>query len=155
MENQTALNEIFNTLSNIGMVDTKREFYEDWLNRSEGYVRYLKHANKQPSTDALAVFSSKLKLYSELLQQKKKAQMPELASVFTKYSTKLELIICDNSTSKWMQLMDEKSKATVHCKWYLHSKKYAVQFFVLSKSNHPTTFYTTPLLRNIINGLQK
>ena len=45
MNNQTALNEIFNTLSNIGIVDTKREFYEDWLNRSEGYVRYLKHAN--------------------------------------------------------------------------------------------------------------
>ena len=55
MNNQTALNEIFNTLSNIGIVDTKREFYEDWLNRSEGYVRYLKHAKKQPSTDALAV----------------------------------------------------------------------------------------------------
>ena len=43
MNNQTALNEIYNTLSNIGVVDTKREFYIDWLNRSEGYVRYLKH----------------------------------------------------------------------------------------------------------------
>ena len=74
MNNQTALNEIFNTLSNIGIVDTKREFYEDWLNRSEGYVRYLKHANKQPSTDALAVCSSKLKHYSKLLQQKNTAQ---------------------------------------------------------------------------------
>ena len=41
MNNQTALNEIYDTLSNIGVVDTKREFYEDWLNRSEGYVRHL------------------------------------------------------------------------------------------------------------------
>ena len=101
MNNQTALNEIFNTLSNIGIVDTKREFYEDWLNRSEGYVRYLKHA-------------SKLKHYSKLLQQKNTTQMTELASVFSKYSTKLDLIICDNSTSKWMRLMEEKAKATVH-----------------------------------------
>ena len=114
MNNQTALNEIFNTLSNIGIVDTKREFYEDWLNRSEGYVRYLKHAKKQPSTDALAVCSSKLKHYSKLLQQKNTAQMTELASVFAKYSTKLDLLICDNSTSKWMRLMEEKAKATVH-----------------------------------------
>ena len=114
MNNQTALNEIFNTLSNIGIVDTKREFYEDWLNRSEGYVRYLKHANKQPSTDALAVCSSKLKHYSKLLQQKDTIQMTELASVFANYSTKLDLLICDNSTSKWMRLMEEKAKATVH-----------------------------------------
>jgi len=113
MNNQTALNEIFNTLSNIGIVDTKREFYEDWLNRSEGYVRYLKHANKQPSTDALAVCSSKLKHYSKLLQQKNTTQMTELASVFSNYSTKLDLIICDNSTSKWMRLMEDKAKATV------------------------------------------
>ena len=114
MNNQTALNEIFNTLSNIGIVDTKREFYEDWLNRSEGYVRYLKHAKKQPSTDALAVCSSKLKHYSKLLQQKNTTQMTELASVFANYSTKLDLIICDNSTSKWMRLMEDKTKATVH-----------------------------------------
>ena len=39
MDNQTALNEIYDTLSTIGVVDTKREFYIDWLNRSEGYVR--------------------------------------------------------------------------------------------------------------------
>ena len=109
MNNQTALNEIYNTLSNIGVVDTKREFYIDWLNRSEGYVRYLKHNNKQPSTDALAVCSSKLKHYSKLLQQKNTTQMTELASVFANYSTKLDLIICDNSTSKWMRLMEEKA----------------------------------------------
>ena len=59
MNNQTALNEIFNTLSNT-------------------------------------------------------TQMAELASVFANYSTKLDLIICDNSTSKWMRLMEEKAKATVH-----------------------------------------
>ena len=35
MNNQTALNEIYNTLSNIGVVDTKREFYIDWLKRSK------------------------------------------------------------------------------------------------------------------------
>ena len=33
-------------------------------------VRYLKHTNKQPSSDALAICSSKLKHYSQLLKQK-------------------------------------------------------------------------------------
>jgi hypothetical protein len=114
MNNQTALNEIYDTLSNIGVVDTKREFYEDWLNRSEGYVRYLKHNNKQPSTDALAICSSKLKHYSKVLQQKNTSKMMELASVFATYSTKLDLMICDNSTSKWMELMNDKSNTIVH-----------------------------------------
>jgi hypothetical protein len=114
MNNQTALNEIYSTLSNIGVVDTKKEFYVDWLNRSEGYVRYLKHNNKQPSTDALAICSSKLKHYSKLLQQKNTTKMIELASVFTNYSNKLDLMICDNSTSKWMKRMNERTERTVH-----------------------------------------
>ena len=100
MNNQTALNEIYDTLSNIGVVDTKREFYEDWLNRSEGYVRYLKHNNKQPSTDALDIYTSKLKHYSKVLHQKNTTKTMELASVFATYSTKLDLIIFNNSSSK-------------------------------------------------------
>ena len=44
-------------------MDSKREFYKDWLNRSEEYVRWLKHSNKQPSADTLAICSSKLKHY--------------------------------------------------------------------------------------------
>ena len=122
MDNQTALNEIYDTLSTIGVVDTKREFYIDWLNRSEGYLRALKHYDKQPSADALAICSSKLKHYSKLLQQKNTTKMIELASVFTTYSTKLDLMICDNSTSKWMKQMNEKTERTVHWKGYLYSK---------------------------------
>ena len=106
MDNQTALNEIFNTLSNIGIVDTKREFYEDWLNRSEGYVRYLKHANKQPSTDALAVCSSKLKHYSLLLE---KSHHTHLASDFTTYSKKLDEVIFENAQLKWLDLIANSS----------------------------------------------
>ena len=117
MDNQTALNEIYDTLSTVGVVDTKREFYKDWLNRSEGYLRALKHYDRQPSADALAICSSKLKHYSKLLKQKNTTKMIELASVFTTYSTKLDLMICDNSTSKWMKQMNErteKAEQTVH-----------------------------------------
>ena len=75
-------------------------------------MRYLKHNNKQPSTDALEKCSSKLKNYSKLLQKKKTTKMIELASVFTTYSTKLDLMICDNSTSKWMKQMNERTERT-------------------------------------------
>lgn len=61
MNNKTALNEIYDTLSNIGVVDTKKEFYEGWSNKSAGYVRYLKHNIKQPSNDTLAFCNRKLK----------------------------------------------------------------------------------------------
>ena len=114
MDNQITLNEIYNKLSSIGVVDSKREFYKDWLNRSEGYVRWLKHTNKQPSADTLAICSSKLKHYSRLLTQKKDAKFVELASVFSDYSTKLDLMIFDNSTTKWMELMEDDSNKTIH-----------------------------------------
>ena len=114
MSVKTVINETYTLLNSIGVVNSKTEFYKDWLNRSEGYVRYLKHNNKQPSTDALAICSSKLKHYSKLLQQKNTTKMIELASVFTTYSTKLDLMICDNSTSKWMKQMNERTETTVH-----------------------------------------
>ena len=39
--------------------------------------------------------------------------MIELASVFASYSTKIDLTISDNSTSNWMELIDEKSKYSI------------------------------------------
>ena len=106
MDNQSALNEIYDTLSNIGVVETKREFYEDWLNRSEGYLRALKHYDKQPSADALAICSSKLKHYSILLKQNQNAV---LADEFVSYSHKLDEMIFSNSKTKWMDLMHSEA----------------------------------------------
>ena len=113
MDNHT-LNEIYSTLSAVGVVDSKREFYKDWMNRSEGYLRWLKHSNKEPSADTLAICSSKLKHYSRLLTQKEDAKCVELASVFDDYSTKLDIIIFDNSKTNWMELMENDSNKTVH-----------------------------------------
>jgi len=74
----------------------------------------LKHSNKEPSADTLAICSSKLKHYSRLLTQKEDAKCVELASVFNDYSTKLDIIIFDNSKTKWMELMENDSNKTVH-----------------------------------------
>ena len=109
MSNQTALNEIYHKLSEIGVVDTRKEFYEDWLNRSEGYLRALKHSNKQPSADALAICSSKLKHYSRLLTQRKGNRFVELATLFNDYSYKLDVLITENSKTKWMDMMEKKA----------------------------------------------
>ena len=102
MTEQSIIEEIYTTLVKLGVVDTKKEFYRDWLNRSEGYLRYLKHAGKQPSVDALAICSSKLKHYSTLLKQNHHAL---LAAEFVAYSNKLDAIIFLNSKTKWMNLM--------------------------------------------------
>ena len=111
MTKQTALEDIYNTLARMGVVDTKKEFYRDWLNRSEGYLRYLRHANKQPSADALAICSSKLKHYSKLLKQKNTPDTAELADKFAIHSSQLDVLICKNSTAKWIEQMNVDAAA--------------------------------------------
>ena len=74
MSIKTVINETYSLLSKIGVVNSKTEFYKDWLNRSESYLRVAKFNNKQPSTHTLAVCSSKLKYYADLLKKKDDTQ---------------------------------------------------------------------------------
>jgi hypothetical protein len=114
MDTQLTINEIYNRLSDIGIVDTKKEFYRDWLNRGESYFRCLKQKNKQPSADTLAICSSKLKHYSTLLQQKNQHQYSVLAKEFSAYSSQLDTLIFNNSKTKWLELMEEDKERTLH-----------------------------------------
>ena len=114
MDTQLTINEIYNRLSDIGIVDTKKEFYKDWLNRGESYFRCLKQKNKQPSADTLAICSSKLKHYSTLLQQKNQHQYTVLAKEFSAYSSQLDTLIFNNSKTKWLEIMEEDKERTIH-----------------------------------------
>ena len=114
MDTQTTINEIYSNLAAKGIVATKKEFYKDWLNRSESYFRYLKHSDKKPSADALAICSSKLKHYSILLKQKKQSHYYTLANEFSDYSNKLDLLIFDNSKTKWIERMEKEESKTLH-----------------------------------------
>ena len=114
MDTQLTINEIYNKLSTLGVVDTKKEFYKDWLNRGESYFRCLKKKNKKPSADTLAICSSKLKHYSTLLRQKNQHQYRVLANEFSDYSTQLDTLIFHNSKMKWLDMMDVEEERTLH-----------------------------------------
>ena len=70
MQTKAVFDDTYKLLNSIGAVESKKEFYKDWLNRSDSYFRCLRFKNKQPSTQILALCSSKLKHYSTVLIQK-------------------------------------------------------------------------------------
>ena len=109
MDTKHTINELYQTLLAKGIVSTRKEFYRDWLNRSECYFRYLKLKNKAPSADTLAICSSKLKHYSQLLE---KTQHQHLASDFTRFSKKLDEVIFANAQVKWLNLTENSTTNT-------------------------------------------
>ena len=54
------LDEIFETLSGVGVVSTEGEFSQDWLGHCESYLRTLRFKNAEPSMGALAICSVRL-----------------------------------------------------------------------------------------------
>lgn len=66
------LNEIFETLSGVGVVSTEGEFSQDWLGHSESYLRTLRFKNAEPSMGALAICSVRLqKVGREMVASKR------------------------------------------------------------------------------------
>ena len=111
---QTLLNDIYDNLSAQRIVDTKKEFAETWLNRSNSYLRQLKHSHKQPSADALAICSSKLKYYSKLIQTTYPNKHIDLTNSFDEYATRIDNMIFSNSKTKWLKQLEQSNDNTIH-----------------------------------------
>lgn len=54
------INEIFETLSGVGVVSTEGEFSQDWLGHCESYLRTLRFKNAEPSLGTIAICASRL-----------------------------------------------------------------------------------------------
>ena len=110
MSVKTVINETYTLLSSIGVVNSKTEFYKDWLNRSESYMRVAKFNNKQLQP-TLAVCSSKLKYYADLLKKKDDTQSKCVANEFSTLSEKFDDLIYTHSKGVWIEKMKiEKEK---------------------------------------------
>jgi hypothetical protein len=59
------VNEIFETLSGVGVVSTEGEFSQDWLGHCESYLRTLRFKNAEPSMGVLAICASRLQKAGE------------------------------------------------------------------------------------------
>ena len=108
MTAEMVFEETYTLLNKIGVVDTKREFCRDWLNRGDSYFRCLKHNQKPPSVSVIAVCSSKLKHYSEALKQKADNDSRKLASDFDVLSARLDSAMYQQSKRIWMTQMTEQ-----------------------------------------------
>ena len=111
---KSVFDETYELLNSIGVVATQTEFYRDWLNRSESYFRCLRFHKRQPSTQTIAICSSKLKHYSRLLEAKADDKSKLLANNFSNLSQNLDNVIYSTSKSKWMNTVNEKVNTTVH-----------------------------------------
>ena len=64
---KTVLNEVYDLLKKIGVVDNESEFSTDWLARSECYMRTLRFKQANPSVGTLAICASKLQHYASCM----------------------------------------------------------------------------------------
>ena len=70
------INEIFETLSGVGVVSTEGEFSQDWLGHCESYLRTIRFKNIEPSMGALAICSVRLqKVGREMVASKRHQQV--------------------------------------------------------------------------------
>jgi len=64
------LHEVRDVLRAADAIASEREFCERWLGKSECYMRTLRFSQIEPSADALATVSNKLKYYAEQMHSK-------------------------------------------------------------------------------------
>lgn len=97
----TILEETYNLLSDTGFVNNKKQFLNEFLNRSESYIRVQKYNNCLPSLHTLVMCSSKLKYCSELLKKKRKVEAKFLAHDLLQLSKKYDEVIYAESKDSW------------------------------------------------------
>jgi len=66
---KTVLAEVYETLRDVGVVQSESEFSRDWLGRSECYLRTVRFKQSQPSISSIAVCASRLEHYGRRMQR--------------------------------------------------------------------------------------
>ena len=78
------LEEVRDQLKQCNALRTDREFCEQWLGKSECYMRTLRYGDLSPSADAMMTCASKLHWYAQQLKHSKKEHHLHWAEVFEK-----------------------------------------------------------------------
>ena len=69
------LHEVRDVLKQSNAIVSEREFCERWLGKSECYMRTLRFNTIEPSADALATVSNKLRYYSDQMQMSEQTDL--------------------------------------------------------------------------------
>ena len=98
---KTVLDEVYDLLKNIGVVDNESEFSRDWLARSECYMRTLRFKQANPSVGTLAICASKLQHYGRCMTATK--AHTQLAKQFIELSERCHKQINADAVGWWKE----------------------------------------------------
>ena len=76
------LEQVRDQLKTCNVIRSEREFCEQWLGKSECYMRSLRFNHTDPSTDALMTCASKLGWYTDQLHTSEHAHHRHWAGIF-------------------------------------------------------------------------
>ena len=97
---KTVINEVFDLLRDIKVVDSESEFSRDWLGRSECYLRSVRFKGTEPSVATIAICASKLQHYGNQLV--KQTDHRELGRRFLSLSEQCHAQINQQSKAIWL-----------------------------------------------------
>lgn len=97
---KTILNDVLAMLKQHKLVKNESEFCEDWLGRSQSYMRCLRFHNELPSIASVAVCTSKLQHYGQRLAET--GEHDELSDRFIALSEACHQHINAESEASWL-----------------------------------------------------
>lgn len=104
------LEAVRDQLKTCNAVDSEREFCEQWLGKSECYIRTLRFNDLQPSADALMTCASKLGWYTDQLRISDHANHRHWAGIFGKLREDCVTAVERAAQAKWQKASTGKKK---------------------------------------------
>ena len=95
------LHEVRDVLRAVDAIASEREFCERWLGKSECYMRTLRFSKLEPSADALATVSDKLRYYSEKMRDTENPKLVEASDDFERLADACWASIQSTARRKW------------------------------------------------------
>ena len=109
----TVLEAVRDQLKSCNAVGSEREFCEQWLGKSECYMRTLRFNDLQPSADALMTCASKLGWYTDQLRTSDKSHHRHWAGVFGELREDCVTAVERAAQAKWRNITATVDKPCV------------------------------------------
>ena len=101
---ETILDVVRDQLVAAGMVQTQAEFCENWLGRSECYMRTLRFNGLGPSAEVLATLGSRLGFYANELGKRPDKTSQNRAVLLTEMRRKTQSVLEERVRERWQKV---------------------------------------------------
>lgn len=102
------LERVRDTLMAAGLVQTRAEFCEQWLGKSECYLRTLRFNGLEPSAEALATLGSKLGYYANELARRGDSTSRHWAGVLNELRQGTQAALEIQVRKRWQRVCAEQ-----------------------------------------------